>query len=327
MSNPHDYTVGWICAIKTEYVAAQEFLDEEHDPADFVSPSDPNDYVLGRMGRHNVVIAVLPNGEYGTASAGSVATSMLNSFPNIRIGLMVGVAGGAPSTRHDIRLGDVVVSAPGDGMGGVFQYDFGKTIDGQSFQHTRFLNQPPVVLRAALTGIQAQYARKGHQLEANIDAILNKNPRLRKDYKRPDLQTDKLFKSEIIHDSRGCTECASDPANLVVRRERTEDEDNPTIHYGLIASANQLMKSATARDLLIRDKDVLCFEMEAGGLMNSFPCLIVRGICDYSDSHKAKEWQGYAAMSAAAFTKDLLSRIAPNRIESERKLSDAISGS
>jgi len=68
------------------------------------------------------------DGEYGTDSATSVARDMLHSFPNIRIGLMVGIGGGAPSEKHDIRLGDIVVSSPRDGKGGVFQYDFGKTI-------------------------------------------------------------------------------------------------------------------------------------------------------------------------------------------------------
>lgn len=169
MSNPNDYTVGWTCAISTEYVAAQECLDDEYDAPEFVSPNDTNDYTLGRLGKHNVVIAVLPDGEYGRASAASVATNMLHSFPNVRIGLMVGIGGGAPSEKHDIRLGDIVVSAPRDGEGGVFQYDFSKTIQDQVFQHTRFLNQPPTTLRTALTGIRAQYKRKGHQLKEAIN--------------------------------------------------------------------------------------------------------------------------------------------------------------
>ncbi|KAI7969631.1 hypothetical protein EIK77_008786 [Talaromyces pinophilus] len=133
MSNPNDYTVGWICALSTEYVAAQEFLDDEHEPPEFVSPNDTNDYTLGRLGKHNVVIAVLPDGEYGTASAASVARNMLHSFPNVRIGLMVGIGGGAPSEKHDIRLGDIVVITPRDSEGGIFQYDFGKTIQEQAF--------------------------------------------------------------------------------------------------------------------------------------------------------------------------------------------------
>jgi nucleoside phosphorylase len=154
MSNPNDYTVGWICAISTEYVAAQAFLDEKQEGPEHVSVNDNNDYTLGKVGRHNVVIAVLPDGEYGTSSAVIVARDMLHSFPNIRIGLMVGIGGGVPSSKHDIRLGDIVVSAPRDGSGGVFQYDFGKTIQDQSFRTIGFLNQPPAILRTAMNGLK-----------------------------------------------------------------------------------------------------------------------------------------------------------------------------
>jgi nucleoside phosphorylase len=135
MSNPQDYIVGWICALSTEYVAAQEFLDDEHEPPEFVLPNDTNDYILGRLGKHNVIIAVLSDSEYGIASAANVATNMLRSFPNVRFGLMVGIAGGVSSCKHDICLSDIVVSAPCDGEGGVFQYDFGKTIQEQAFQY------------------------------------------------------------------------------------------------------------------------------------------------------------------------------------------------
>jgi nucleoside phosphorylase len=105
---------------------------------------------------------------------------------------------------------------------------------------------------------------------------------------------------------------------MILRPERTNDDDNPKIHYGPIASANQLMKNAIIRDKLVAEKEVICFEMESAGMMNSFPCLVIRGICDYSDSHKNKEWQGYAAMSAAAYAKDLLNQIYPTKVEVER---------
>ncbi|KAI1827324.1 hypothetical protein F4861DRAFT_550886 [Xylaria intraflava] len=64
--------------------------------------------------------------------------------------------------------------------------------------------------------------------------------------------------------------------------------------------------------------------MEAAGLMNHCPCLVIRGICDYSDSHKNKDWQGYAAMTAAAYATDLLGRISPNRVEAERRIGEIL---
>ncbi|KAL5083750.1 hypothetical protein Trisim1_000954 [Trichoderma cf. simile WF8] len=254
---------------------------------------------------------------------------MLHSFPNIRIGLMVGIGGGAPSSKHDIRLGDVVVSAPRGGNGGVFQYDFGKAVQGGGFHTTGFLNQPPTFLRTAVNGLQAEYEINGHQLKEAIDSILGKMPRLRRKYGRPQSNSDRLYKSTVIHPSgteEDCiSSCGNDISTLEQRTDRTEDEDNPGIHYGLIASGNQIMKDAIIRDKLIKEKDVLCFETEAAGLMNQFPCLVIRGICDYSDSHKNNKWQGYAAMTAAAYTKDLLYRIPLYKIEAEKKISDVLS--
>lgn len=337
MSDPAIYTVGWICAITTESVAARQFLDEEHDPPDRVSEHDNNTYTLGRIGQHPVVIAVLPKGEYGTTSAASVARDMLHSFPNVRIGLMVGIGGGAPSKKHDIRLGDVVVSSPQHGQGGVLQYDYGKAIQGQDFQHSGFLNQPQALLRSAVGDLEGRYLSDGNQIHESIQAILAKKKRLTRGFQRPDLSTDRLYLPTFIHadSSKSCNEICNggegfevDQSEWLVRRsERGDEEDNPAIHYGLIASANTLMKNAETRDSFAQSHDVLCFEMEAAGLMNHFPCLVIRGICDYSDTHKNKDWQGYAAMAAAAYAKDLLGRIPPKRVEAEKSIGEILSTS
>lgn len=120
MSDPIKYTVGWICAISTEFVAAQALLDETHDGPEHVAIHDNNSNVLRRVGKHNVATAVLPDGEYGLSSAAITARDMVHSFSNIRIGLIIGIGGGAPSTKHDVRLGDAVVSSSQGGKSGVF---------------------------------------------------------------------------------------------------------------------------------------------------------------------------------------------------------------
>ncbi|KAF6804846.1 ankryin repeat protein, partial [Colletotrichum plurivorum] len=330
MSDPQRYTVGWICAITTEFVAAQAFLDEEHDGPEQVAQNDNNSYALGRIGRHNVVMAVLPDGEYGTTSAATVARDMLHSFPNVRVGLMVGIGGGAPSPKRDVRLGDIVVSSREGDKGGVFQYDFGKTIQDQAFHHTGLLDQTPTVLRAAVSALRGRHQLKGHQLASDAAAAL-KNIRKRKIYTRPPQSCDRLYRSDVTHPANSSDDCGDacgdDPSLLIARAQRDEEEDDdPAIHYGLIASANQLMKDAKVRDKLAAEKGVLCFEMEAAGLMNHFPCLVIRGICDYSDSHKNKDWQGFAAMMAAAYAKDLLRQIPPNKVEAETRICETLIG-
>ncbi|KAJ5731960.1 hypothetical protein N7493_003441 [Penicillium malachiteum] len=323
MSNPEDYTVGWISAILPEYAAAQLCLDEKHEPTR-LPPGNKDQYTLGRIGKHNVVISVLPMGEYGTASAARVAESMTNSFPNIRIALMVGIGGGAPSRKHDIRLGDIVVGIPRNGEGGVFNYDYGKTIQDQSFKATGFVNQPPTILLTAVQGLATQYELEGNGIEDTVNEILAENSRLRRKFARPDPKSDRLYKTNVVHpiDSEmDCVDsCGIQTSDLIPRTERTEDMDNPMVHYGLIASANNLMKDAIIRDQLSRQKDVLCFEMEAAGLVNHFPCLVIRGICDYADSHKNKDWQRYAAMVAAVYAKDLMNKIPSQHVEHEKAI-------
>ncbi|KAJ5966163.1 hypothetical protein N7481_012877 [Penicillium waksmanii] len=333
MSDPRNYTIGWICATATEYVAAQSFLDDRHEDPDYLSPTNTNDYSLGRIGKHNVIISVLPLGSYGSASAAQVAENMLHSFPNVRIGLMVGIGGGVPHP-HDIRLGDVVVSIPLNGRSGVIQYDLGKAVQGQGFQPTGFLNQPPTVLRTAVSGLDAKYEMEGHRLKEAVETVLGKMPRLRRRYKRPLPESDRLYKSHVVHpseDAEGiiCADAENGEGCLILRTPRPEEEDDPVIHYGSIASANRLMNDALIRDKFAKDKGILCFEMEAAGLMNNFPCLVIRGVCDYADSHQEEysEWRGYAAMIAAAYAKDLLNRISPQQVEREQKILDLVKSS
>ena len=128
MSDPKKYTVGWICTISTEFTTAQAFLNEKHQAPDSLGPTDNNEYAYSRVREHQVVIAVLPDREYGISSAGNVARDILNSFPNLRISLMVGIGGGVLSSKHDIRLGDIVVSTPRNRNSSILQYDLSKVI-------------------------------------------------------------------------------------------------------------------------------------------------------------------------------------------------------
>ena len=102
-----------------------------------------------------------------------------------------------------------------------------------------------------------------------------------------------------------CEKC--DKQRVVVRKSRAEEI---MVHYGTIASGNQIMKDAAKRDeISTRLSGVLRFETEAAGLMNRFPRLVIKGICDYADPHKNKKCQAYAAGTAAAYAKLVLSII------------------
>lgn len=306
--SPENYNVGWICALPLELTAAIAMLDERH-PSLQCSPGDDNSYVLGRVGDHNVAISSLPVGEVGTNSAAHVARDMLRTFRAINIRLLVGVGGGVPSSKHDIRLGDIVVSKPSKGHGGVFQYDFGKN-KASGFEKTGSLNAPPRKLLSAVTTL---IGRHGHQGHSKIPDYLSpaKNLDLPKEIAYPAQEVDELFEPTYAHvgNNMRCLNC--DRRRLVPLNPRASTD--PVIHYGNIASGNQVMQNVFIRDQLAAEHGILCFEMEAAGLMNDFGCLVIRGICDYADSHKNQVWQPYAAASAAAYAKELLSHIPTER--------------
>jgi nucleoside phosphorylase len=308
-----DYTVGWVCAIPIELAAAQEMLDEEY-PGLPQDADDSNIYTLGRMGEHNVVIACLPAGQMGNNSAASVAVQMKSRFNSIRFGLMVGIGGGVPSAEHDIRLGDVVVSQPFKEYGGVVQYDFGKTTpDG--FVRTGFLNAPPTILLNAVASLRAKHLRQRGSLSSHLSK-LNTLPGFTRDHAGPDVLFDVTYKH-----TRGA-DCWQCDGGTVQRQPRDQEI---MVHFGTIASGNQVMRDAATRDRISSELGgVLCFEMEAAGFMNSFPCLVIRGICDYADSHKNKKWQAYAAGTAAACAKEVLSVIPAAKVATEPTAEEVI---
>ncbi|PKK47276.1 hypothetical protein CI102_11820 [Trichoderma harzianum] len=339
-----DYSVGWICALPKEQTAATAMLDERHP--DLSKPmNDTNTYTLGSIGSHNVVIACLPKGQYGNNSAANVATLMIRAFPSIKVGLLVGIGGGVPMK---VRLGDVVVSTPSGQYPGVVQWDLGKATEGGKFERTGALSNPPSSLLTALGRLETEYELKGSKIPSFLEELKARYPRLAKKYLKSASLQDLRFRADYAHihepfmNTQGATDgivesslneddgvddeceesCAfCDKSKTVKRKARSM-----RVHHGLIASGNKVVKDALLRDEVNRSLggDVLCFEMEAAGLMNNFPCLVIRGICDYCDSHKNKAWQEHAAAVAAAFAKEVLGCIQHTDVKNEQLISDAM---
>ncbi|KAI1636071.1 nucleoside phosphorylase domain-containing protein [Biscogniauxia mediterranea] len=330
-----DYTVGWICALPKERTAATFMLDSRHP--NLPKPRDDhNTYTLGSIGRHNVVIACLPKGKTGTEPAAVAVTRMLSTFTSVRFGLMVGTAGGIPH-KDKVRLGDVVVSVPFDQYPGVVQWDLGKAIAGGRFKRTGALNNPPMQLLTALSKLETDHEMKGSKIPEYLDVFRKENPRIGAKYLKSNLLKDELFKSSCHHvvDERGNLESdipESKTSDKDQEEENEEEEEEPQkdncqycdrtkiikrkprdmcVHYGLIASGNQIIKDAAVRDRINSDLggEVLCIETEAAGIMNNLPCIVIRGICNYADSHKNKSWTAHAAAVAAAYAKELLAYV------------------
>lgn len=308
------YTIALITTLAVEAAAVEAQIDEPHqEPSGFIqSPADHNSYTWGRIGKHNVVLVSLPAGDSGIAAAASTASLLQSSLPHIRAALLVGIGGGIvrPQTSEssDIRLGDIVVSEPNGTSSGIVQYCRGKVHPNTVFERTGSLNRPPPILLSALQVLQKNHLLGRSKIESLLKDMRNKYPTLRELLKYQGTQYDRLFESAYLHtNGKTCKDC--DPKHEIIRPAR--ESDDPKIYYGSIASGDFLIRDAMTRDSILEmsgDK-LLCFEMEAAGLANQLGCLVIRGISDYSDSHKNDQWHFYAAATAAAFAKDLLSYV------------------
>ncbi|EYB24217.1 hypothetical protein FG05_10632 [Fusarium graminearum] len=330
LKSPDLYAIGWIAALPIERVVATALLHDRHDAPEGFSQhrSDKNSYTWGRIGEHNVVIASLPAGVYGLASAATTASNLVHSLPHIRISLLVGIGGGIarPNAGYDIRLGDVVVSQPDGTIGGVVQYDLGKATANGGWERKGSLDKPPAVLLHALASLQAEHEIAGSKVPDLLQAMFKANPRMTRpktSFTYQGAEKDRLFKSQ--HNHAGGSNCDKCDSAWEVERDQRESTD-PEIHYGIIASGNKLIKDAAIRDSLFEDTghQCLCVEMEAAGLMNRFPCLVIRGVCDYADSHRNDRWQRYAAATAAAFAVELLEYIPAAQLEATQTVIGAI---
>ncbi|KAF5854728.1 hypothetical protein ETB97_012872, partial [Aspergillus alliaceus] len=157
-----------------------------------------------------------------------------------------------------------------------------------------------------LSNLQARHLMEGHGIESTIQNMANQYPVMRSQYTRPPERSDRLYQAHYDHPNNQppCSGC--DPEQLMLRLPRPPEIPQPYVYYGLIASGDQVVRHGGMRDQLRRELGVLCFEMEAAGLIDSFPCLVIRGISDYADSHKNDLWQGYAASAAIAYAKELM---------------------
>ncbi|KAL4923044.1 uncharacterized protein BDV17DRAFT_25494 [Aspergillus undulatus] len=299
--DPNLYTVAWIAPLEIEVQAALHMLDKPHTGGFPVGPRDDYLFHAGEIHGHNVVIATFAAGQrYGTNSAASLASHIRKFFPNLWFGLLVGVAAGLPnlscSPPRDIRLGDVIVAycPPSGGSPAIVPYGLGKQKGGDDFEllcNGHSLPQTQRIVGSAIGKLKAE--KRDSQVilgyYRNIAETATKFP-------DPGQENDFLYLSG---------------SDQPVPRQRRPDAERTRVWYGPIGSGDRLLKSYRDRDTM-RDKyNIIGLEMEAAGVLNEIPVGTIRGVCDYGDERKNKDWQPYAAVMAAAFAKAVLEEITP----------------
>lgn len=333
-----DFEVAVICALPLEANAVQLLFEDEwtHMGQERSIAEDANNYELGSIGAHNTVVVVLPG--MGKTYASAAAASLNARYGNLRLALLIGICGGAPSqSSHgdDVLLSDVI----GDS---VIQYDFGRQYLEQFLPKSSVkdsLGRLPKDLRYLLKGFETDRGRERleqqtafflEELQKTYGARQTRQTRRRRfdRYKYPGTSKDKLFEPHYCHRHHGSATCCGetytceaalvtsyddlgcDESHLVPRADLSSTQDpghedllevqQPRLHIGPVASGDTVMKSGEDRDRLARKEGILAFEMEGAGAWDEIPCIVVKGVCDYADSHKDKRWQDFAAVTAAA---------------------------
>ncbi|OAL49744.1 hypothetical protein IQ07DRAFT_644884 [Pyrenochaeta sp. DS3sAY3a] len=226
---------------------------------------------------------------------------MRSSFLSVDKVILVGIGGGVPLTWKDIRLGDVVIGIPHERHAGVLNYRYDLAAPWQLFPKISPVTPPPVLLKAALEQDARQLQGIGGLAKhlKSFDHI----PSFRRENAGPDI----LFQAGYDH-KEGST-CANSCNHERQVPRATRDNFDPVVHHGTIVSSDWDMSSGFIRDTLSEKLgNVHCFDVTTAALVN-YPSLVVRGISDYADSHKSSSWRPYAAATAAACAKDILSLI------------------
>lgn len=319
-----------------------EFWDDNGDQYGR-APGDRNSYTPGRMGNYNVVLALVHMGKVNAAGA---AATMRASYTNLRLALLVGVCGAAPYSHNgEILLGDVIISKTVVQHDFGRQYS-DKFVRKETTEDS--LGRPNKDIRNLIAifetdrGIDLLEDRTAYFVQQLQDeAARRKRPGK---YNHPGIANDKLFKTQYRHKhyTSGACDCCkytgnADPvcdealdsscADLgcderhLVARDRLKAIDQrfeydgsrsttspPVVHVGAVASGDSVIKSAADRDRISEEVGVIGFEMEGAGIWDEVPSIVVKGVCDYADSHKNKAWQDFAAATAASACKAILER-------------------
>jgi nucleoside phosphorylase len=303
MATRDEFTVGWVCALPVEVAAAKATFDRIiTEPLPPKPAEDTNTYVLGILDGHYVVLAHPPSGTYGSTTVSNVVALLHASFGKLRFTLLVGIGGGIPGTKEDIRLGDVVVSRPIEDRPGLLQHDSAAT--GKDMMHGVMTDEPSILLITAKSKTETAGYFQESRVPLYIARAVQEDPET---FAYPGPEQDTLFRRDYNHvptsEPETCELC--DPGQICHRIPR--ENQFPVVHYGLVIASRQQIRHGTTRDKLAEEQEALCLETEAAGLEDLASCLVIRGVCDYADSHTSTLWHGYSAVAAAAYAKELIS--------------------
>lgn len=262
----------------------------------------------------------------GVVRSSSASRSLKMSFSSIKLALLVGICGAVPFKKDgsEILLGDVIISET------IVEFDYGRQYPDSFKRNDTLLDvygRPNEILGLLQRWkIPVIFETLQQEFTQHLEVLLQ-----RMNMKYPAANQDMLFQSDYVHKHHGnCMECNDAAGSVcqyaltsscsdlcdesrIVSRHRMKEAarsgstgPSPSVHIGAIGTGDAVMRSARHRDQHAQSESIIAFEMEGVGIWDKFNCLVIKGVCDYADSHKSKFWQDYAALAAAAVAKEVL---------------------
>lgn len=310
-------TIAIITAMYYEKLAVDAMMENKTTYMKYKTEGESNVYTIGFIGEHKVVSTKLPaigHAMFAQISSGNTTTRLLGTFQNIEYVFIVGVAGGVPyytDYYKHVRLGDIVISKGGRNNN-IYYYcqKILKNKEGDlQYVHKTFASKDTTLQQVAQQIAETaelnpdsapweQYIEEGQALLQGQEA----------DFVRPLPSTDRLYMN-IGDDNIIEVEHPQPPqsdGDIKVHVEK------PRIHFGVLGSGRPVVKTDATRLDFASKYNIKAFDTEFDQVLESIEgnrkdCfMFIRGISDYTDGSKNKEWQPYAALAAASYMKTII---------------------
>ncbi|XP_043786748.1 uncharacterized protein LOC122711774 isoform X2 [Apis laboriosa] len=284
---------------------------------------ESNVYTLGNIGAHRIVCTKLPTVGHtreAMTAAGNTTTRLLGTFQKVDFVFLIGIGGGVPHytdyNKH-VRLGDVVISYPTP-LNNKYIYVYcesAKTNENGDYHfETKEYCPPNLCLQEIAANLKHQSENESNPpwqtyLKEGLDILTNQTEH---DFKSPPPESDKLYMAigerdviEVAHPTA--------PSDAIYKRIN----GCPRIHLAPIASGRYIARDDQLRQKFAVRFGALAFDTEMDAVVESIlgncreSFAVIRGISDYKDGSRIKEWQPYASLAAASVMKSIICAMDP----------------
>ncbi|XP_045494384.1 uncharacterized protein LOC123693364 isoform X2 [Colias croceus] len=313
LSSARQPTIAVVTALYCEKQAVDAMMDNQETYVRYTTVGESNVYTLGTIGAHRVVTTKLPSvgrTREAMTAAGNTTTRLLGIFQKVEYVFLVGVGGGVPhytDYKKHVRLGDVVVSTPAMDLPDKYVYVFcekaernekgGWDYEVKPYKPMNFLLQDIALRVANCNELWTSYVQDGL---ARLKGIPGR-------WEAPEQGTDRL----CVDVGDGAFIEVSHPA------PRDDHTHGARVHCAPVAGGRVVAGAGEARAAFAAHARALAYDCELDAVLDSVvgnrkDCFVsIRGISDYRDGTRGKEWQPHAALTAAAVMKTIIAAMDP----------------